>query len=428
MEQGDGMTHIVEKCCRSCGGADQEDILFLGDTPLADRLLETEEQGQSEIYAPLTLAFCKVCSLVQIRETVPPGVLFGDAYPYFSSVSPSLLKHFRQSAESIAQCRALGPDSLVIEAASNDGYMLRRFMELGVPVLGVDPAPDPVKSAVEAGVPTRQDFFTREFAKDLLAEGIGPTDVFLANNVLAHVPDLNGFVAGIRLVLKPHGLAVIEVPYVADLIDDCEFDTIYHQHLCYFSASALDTLFRNNGLYLNHVERTSVNGGSLRLFVGRQEAPSEEVEQLLVAEETRGITRPDYYKDFAVRVLKLKDKLTELLADLKARKVRIAGYGAAAKACTLLNFVGIDRNTLDFVADRNTFKHGRYMGGNHLPIVSAGELLKAMPDYVLILAWNFAEEIMKDLAKYRQKGGQFIIPIPEPQIVLNHANPGRQDR
>lgn len=410
------MNYKVEECCRSCAASDVEDILFLGDTPLADRLVETEEKGKSEIYAPLTLVFCRGCGLLQIRETVPPEILFGKAYPYFSSVSPSLLMHFRRSADSIVQRCALGSDSLVIEAASNDGYMLRRFMELGVPVLGVDPAPDPVGSAVEAGVPTRQDFFTREFAEALLAEGTGPADVFLANNVLAHVPDLNGFVAGIRLVLKPDGLAVIEVPYVADLIDGCEFDTIYHQHLCYFSVSALDTLFRNNGLYLNDVERTTVHGGSLRLFVGRQEAPSGEVEQLLAAEQTRGITRPDYYMDFGAHVLQLKDKLIELLADLKARKMRIAGYGAAAKACTLLSFAGIDRNTLDFVADRNSFKHGRYMGGNHLPIVSADEILEKMPDYVLILAWNFAEEIMEDLAEYRQKGGQFIIPIPEPHI------------
>jgi SAM-dependent methyltransferase len=309
----------------------------------------------------------------------------------------------------------------VIEAASNDGYMLRKFIELGIPVLGIDPAPGPVRAATEAGVPTRHDFFTREMAGKLVAEGEAPADVFLANNVLAHVPDLNGFIQGIRTVLKPDGVAVIEAPWVVDLIDHVEFDTIYHQHLCYFSVTALDRVFRSNGLYLNDVEHTTVHGGSLRLFVEPVEAPGEGVKRMLAEERERGATTFGYYRAFADRVTVLRAELRELLEGLKRYGKRIAGYGAAAKACTLLSFTGIDREILDFVADRNEVKHGWYMGGNLLPVVPPQKILEEMPDYVLILAWNFADEIMRDLDEYRLGGGRFVIPLPEPRIVTDRA-------
>jgi SAM-dependent methyltransferase len=396
-------------------------VIGFGNTPLADRLVHADNLDKPDYSVPLTVAFCEHCSLVQIRETVPPEILFHDDYPYFSSVSPSLLKHFQDSAAAIAARRGLGRESKVIEAASNDGYMLRKFIELGIPVLGVDPAPGPVRAAREAGVPTRHDFFTREMAGKLVAEGEAPADVFLANNVLAHVPDLNGFIQGIRTVLKPDGVAVIEAPWVVDLIDRVEFDTIYHQHLCYFSVTALDRVFRSNGLYLNDVEHTTVHGGSLRLFVEPVEAPGEGVKRMLAEERERGATTFGYYRAFADRVTVLRAELRELLEGLKRYGKRIAGYGAAAKACTLLSFTGIDREILDFVADRNEVKHGWYMGGNLLPVVPPQKILEEMPDYVLILAWNFADEIMRDLDEYRLGGGRFVIPLPEPRIVTDRA-------
>ncbi|MCG6868903.1 MAG: class I SAM-dependent methyltransferase [Gammaproteobacteria bacterium] len=415
------MSYQTETRCRACGSDTLRKVIGFGNTPLADRLVHADNLDKPDYSVPLTVAFCEHCSLVQIRETVPPEILFHDDYPYFSSVSPSLLKHFQDSAAAIAARRGLGRESKVIEAASNDGYMLRKFIELGIPVLGVDPAPGPVRAAREAGVPTRHDFFTREMAGKLVAEGEAPADVFLANNVLAHVPDLNGFIQGIRTVLKPDGVAVIEAPWVVDLIDHVEFDTIYHQHLCYFSVTALDRVFRSNGLYLNDVEHTTVHGGSLRLFVEPVEAPGEGVKRMLAEERERGATTFGYYRAFADRVTVLRAELRELLEGLKRYGKRIAGYGAAAKACTLLSFTGIDREILDFVADRNEVKHGWYMGGNLLPVVPPQKILEEMPDYVLILAWNFADEIMRDLDEYRLGGGRFVIPLPEPRIVTDRA-------
>jgi SAM-dependent methyltransferase len=403
--------------CRACGSTGCIEVLAFGEMPLSDGLLSAAELERHEHRFPLTVVFCPDCSLVQIRETVDPGILFGADYPYFSSFSDAWLRHCRENALELIETRRLGRSSQIIEIASNDGYLLKNYVEQHIPALGIDPAPGPAAAARRAGVEVREAFFGRALAESLAAEG-KRADVIHANNVLAHVADLPGIVDGIRIVLKDDGVAVIEAPYVRDLIDHCEFDTIYHEHLCYFSVTAVSRLFSKHGLTLVDVRRLPTHGGSLRMYVQRSGSPSAAVESLLAEERALGLDRAEYYTDFASRVRVVQKSLNELLGSLKAEGKRIAGYAAAAKGTILLNSADIDGRLLDYVVDRNRHKHGKYMPGVRLPIYETAKLLEApAPDYLLVLAWNFKDEIMRQQQEFRDRGGRFIIPIPTPQIA-----------
>lgn len=391
-------------------------VLDLGATPLADALLTAEDLERPEPAYPLEVAFCDDCSLMQILETVPPEVLFCRHYPYYSSFSDELLRHSRENALELISERGLDEKSLAIEIASNDGYLLRNFVEENIPCLGIDPASGPADAAEKIGVPTLCAFFSLALAKELRAAG-RKADVVIANNVLAHVADARGFLDGLRILLKDNGTAVIEVPYVRDLVDRCEFDTIYHEHLCYFSATSADRLLRSRSLFLNRVKRLPIHGGSLRLYVGLRDEPDASVAKILEEERAAGLVDFGYYNEFAMKVANIREGLRLMLRSIREQGKRIAAYGAAAKGATLLNYVGVGRETIDFVVDRNVHKQGKFMPGMKIPISPPGRLLEEMPDFVLVLAWNFADEIIDQQREYRERGGRFILPIPEWKIA-----------
>lgn len=409
---------ISEARCRSCGNSGLEQVLSLGKTPLANALLTRAQLSLPEPVFPLELAFCPGCSLVQILETVPPETMFM-SYPYFSSFSDTAVRNAQSIAERLIAERKLDATRLAVEIASNDGYLLQFYRRAGVPVMGIEPASNIAQVAErERGIPTVREFFDVKLARRLRNEG-RRADVIHANNVLAHVPALNAVVEGIRILLKDDGVAVIEVPYVREMIERCEFDTIYHEHLCYFSVTALQRLFERHGLTLQNVERLPIHGGSLRLFAvpdGSAE-PSAAVAALIAEERASGIDQLSFYHDFARRVERLRSALRKQLDELKQGGKRMAAYGAAAKGSTLLNYCGIGGETLDFVVDRSTYKQGLYMPGVHLPIYPTSRLLDSQPDNVLLLTWNFADEIMEQQSEYRRRGGHFIIPIPEPRVA-----------
>lgn len=383
--------------------------------PLANRLLRDDQLAEPEPRYPLDLEFCPACSLVQIDETVPPETLFRD-YAYFSSFSETMLASCESLARRLTRERPLDDASLVVDIASNDGYLLQFYRDLAVPILGIEPALNVARVAEERGIPTIAEFFGDEFAARLVKEG-RRADVIHANNVLAHVPDLNGFVRGIKLLLKPAGVAVIEVPYVRDMVEGAAFDTIYHEHHCYFSLTALDRLFRRHGLTVQDVERIPIHGGSLRLFVGRAARSYETVTDMIQDEAERGMEAHGYYKALAAKADDIRRQLRELLHGLKARGARIAAYGAAAKGATLLNYCALGRETIEYVVDRSEHKQGRYMPGVRLPIAPVDRMQESPPDYLLILAWNLADEIIRQQAAYREQGGRFILSVPDVRVV-----------
>lgn len=403
--------------CRSCGQNVESSVLDLGLQPLANNLLQAGDLDKPEPKFPLRLAICQSCWLLQITDLVPPVDLFSE-YLYFSSFSDAMLRHAKQAAERYTQEFRLGADSCVMEVASNDGYLLQNFVRAGVPCLGIEPAKNVAKVAVEKGIPTLCEFFGRSLGERLVGEG-RRADLVLGNNVFAHAPDPNDFVGGIRTVLKPDGRAILEFPYAVDMVEHSEFDTIYHEHVFYFTLTALQPLFRRHGLEIFHVERLSIHGGSLRLFSGHAGAhPVRATVTELLAEETRrGVPTLEYYRNFAAKAAAIRDSLQSLLASLKDEGKTIAAYGASAKGSTLLNYSEVGGDQIAFVVDRSTYKIGRYTPGTHLPILPPEQLVEKAPEYTLLLTWNFADEILRQQQTYRDRGGRFIVPVPEVRVI-----------
>jgi SAM-dependent methyltransferase len=403
--------------CRSCGFQQGRLVLDLGAQPLANNLLPPGGLAKPEPKFPLRVAVCEACWLLQITDIIPPVELFGE-YLYFSSFSDAALRHAANAADKHIRTFGLGSDSFVVEIASNDGYLLKNFVAAGVPCLGIEPAANIAKAAIERGVPTLSRFFGRELAEELANEG-RQADLILGNNVFAHVPDPNGFVAGCAALLKPGGRLVLEFPYLCDLVEKVEFDTIYHEHVFYFSLTALQPLFARHGLEITGVERISIHGGSLRLYAGRRgvHPVTPAVHSLFAEERAKGVASARYYEDFGGRACAIRDALLNLLRKLKAEGHSIAAYGASAKGSTLLNFCGLGGETLDFVADRSTAKQGLLTPGTHLAIVGPEQLVERHPDYTVLLTWNFAEEILHQQKAYRDTGGKFVIPIPQVVVV-----------
>jgi SAM-dependent methyltransferase len=404
--------------CRSCGAKGLYPVVSLGLMPLANAVVPPSRLCEPDRRYPLDLFLCQACGLVQIGESVPPDVMFAD-YPYFSSMSETMLAHAAALVRRTIAERRLGPSSLVVEVASNDGYLLQYYKRAGIPVLGVEPAETVADAAErERGIPTLRAYFTRELARELKEQG-KCADVIHAHNVLAHVPRPRDLMAGFAELLAPEGVVIVEVPYVKELIERLEFDTIYHEHYSYFSVTALAPIFAASGLELVDVERVAIHGGSLRLFASHRSAakPADRVQALLAEEARWGASEPPFYAAFGRDIACLRDELVRTLKASKAEGKRIAAYGASAKGSILLNYFGIGPELVDFVVDRAAAKQGRYVPGARIPIRPVEALVEEMPDLALLLVWNIADEILAQQARYREQGGKFIIPLPEVRIV-----------
>ncbi len=401
--------------CRSCGSENTVSIIKLGQSPLANGLLEESQLNDNEPKFNLEVMLCKDCGLAQLLDTVPPGELFSE-YLYFSSNSATMVESARVLVERMSE--TLNADSLVIEIASNDGYLLQHYINNKITVLGVEPARNIAKVAIERGVDTLNEFFTYPLARSLVSGGM-KADIIHANNVMAHVPDINDFVKGIKELLKEDGQAIIEVPYLLDLVDKCEFDTIYHEHVYYFAMTPLRTLFARNGLQIHDVEKLSIHGGSLRLFISHANSRSvlKIVDEYIENEGRVGLCEEKFFVDFSNRLLQLKSDLKKELQSLRLQNKKIVAYGASAKGATLLNYFDIGKELIDFVVDRSPAKQGLYTPGKHLQIHHPDKLKQDKVDYALLLTWNFADEILAEQKGFKEMGGKFIIPIPYVKVV-----------
>jgi len=404
--------------CLFCKAELEHTLVDLGMSPLCESYLRADQINQMEPFYPLHVYVCSRCFLVQLQEYVNPKDIFSD-YLYFSSYSDSWLAHAKAYVEKMTDRFQLNKSSLVVEVASNDGYLLQYFVANGIPVLGIEPAANIAPVAVRKGVPTLVKFFGVETARELVAQG-KRCDLLLGNNVLAQVPDLNDFVAGMKILLAPTGVITIEFPHLMRLMDENQFDTIYHEHFSYFSFVTAEKIFAAHGLTLFDVEELSTHGGSLRIYGRHAEDSSKPVDarvhELRGREEAAGFISLERYTSFAEQVNETKRKLLEFLIGAKRSGKRIAGYGAPGKGNTLLNFCGIRTDFLDYTVDRSPHKHGKFLPGTHIPIFSPERIKQTQPDYILILPWNLKNEIMEQLAYVREWGGQFVVPIPEVKI------------
>jgi SAM-dependent methyltransferase len=404
--------------CRACGGRLTVTMADLGMQPASNAFIESQAAFEHEKRYPLRAKVCETCKLVQVDYDVAARELFGN-YVYFSSYSDDWLAHAKAYCDMARKRFALDSSSLVVELASNDGYLLKNFLAMGIPVLGIDPSATVAAAAAKIGVPTRVEFFGQQLARDLLRQG-RQADLMIGNNVLAHVPDLNDFVAGIALLLRRNGNVTIEFPHLLELIEHVEFDTIYHEHFSYFSVHAIEQVFARHGLRLYDVERLPTHGGSLRIFAAHAARAdlkdSASLSEVRAQESAAGLEDLGTYLNFSRRVDACRDALLAFLAAAKRAGKRVAAYGAAAKGNTLLNFCSVTPQDIVFVADRNPHKQNKFLPGTHIPVVSPEELMQARPDYVLILPWNLRDEIRQQLKGIEAWGGRFVTPLPLARI------------